>query len=229
MGHDFANKSAGCEKWEAALAELIDGTLPARAEAELREHAARCESCGPMLRESERGREWARLLHDAPPEAPAALLGRILAATEALPMLPGADPALPTGEVVVLPHPAFLAGNHRAARMLMTAAMALFSLALTASVTGVHPEQVGAVVRDTVRGSGSDSLQVTASRRFFETKKQVVSFYDNLRLVREVETRVDALRPDKPMGPSARLLNSQKGPACCTATLTDAAMEGDPL
>ena len=229
MSHDLMDKNTSCGKWEAALTDLLDGALPATEENELRRHAAGCESCGVLLRESEHGRDWARLLHDAPLEAPAALFGKILAATEALPMLSGADPALPVGEIVTLPQPAFLPGGHRAARMLMTATMALFSLALTASVTGVHPEQVRAVVHDTVQGAGPDSLQVTTSRRFFDAKKQFVSFYDNLRLVREVETRVDALRPEKQTGPSARLENEPGNLPCSRTPSTHAAPEGNRL
>ena len=220
-----------CEQWEAAVADLHDGTLRPEGERALREHAASCENCGPLLHASERGRLWARLLHDAPPEPPLDLFGKILARTDALPLPPGFgagdstgyEPGLPAGEVIALPHPASLPGGHLAARWLMTGTMALFSLALTASVSGVHPGQLRAAAHNTLHGGGPASLQGTASRQFFDTKKQVVSFYDNLRLVREVESRVDALRlwpggsrrePRERWQPSARLTGEWAAPAC---------------
>ncbi len=216
----------GCGRWEAAVVDLLDGVLPPEQEVALREHAARCESCGPLLPASEHGRLWARLLHDAPAEPPLDLFGRILAKTDALPLPPGHEIGHGAGlsdvGAMVLPHPAFMPGSQRAARWLMTGTMALFSLALTASVSGVHPGQLSAAAHDTLHGEGPGSIQGAASRRFFDAKKQVVSFYDNFRLVREVENQVDALRrqpaetrrePADSLQPSARLSGGLPAPA----------------
>ncbi len=211
-----------CGRWEAAVADLLDGTLLPGEEAALREHASGCRSCGPLLEASQQGRSWARLLHDTTPEPPLDLFAKILARTDALPVPAGHEAPMVEGGALVLPHPAFLHGGQQAARWLMTGAMALFSLALTASVSGVHPGQMRTAAHDTLRGAGPGSLQAVLSRQFFDTKKQMVSFYDNLRLVREVENRVDALRPlpaetrRGPGGllqPSARLWNEPPEPA----------------
>lgn len=78
--------------------------------------------------------------------------------------------------------------GQRQARLLMTAAMAVFSVALTLSMSGIRLSNLHAAV------AAPGQLQASASRQFFDTKKQVVSFYDNLRVVREMEANVhDAL------------------------------------
>ena len=224
-----------CLRWEASLVDLLDGVLAPDQEALFREHAENCPQCQALLRESERGRAWARLLHDAPPAVPEELLGKILAHTTghaagsdaALPAEPGLgaghDLPLAAGNVLVLPHPAvWSARSQKQARILMTAAMAFFSIALTLSMTGFHLSDV----RTAVQSPGT--LGVTASRQFFDTRKQVVNFYENLRLVREMEVTVEDLRqsagggnkkndhPRRPQ-PSARSLSGEDVPATLLA------------
>ncbi len=184
-----------CLRWEASLTDLLDGTISPEDEAALRSHATGCPHCGDLLREAQSGREWVQMLHDAPPSVPADLLGKILARTAAEAWSDGSGvvplDATPLGvgpDALVLPQaapwmvPGMMHGQ-RQARILMTAAMAFFSIALTLSLTGVRLTDLH-----------SGAIQATASRQFFDTKKQVVSFYDNLRLVREMEATVEDMR-----------------------------------
>jgi hypothetical protein len=175
-----------CAQWEAALVDLLDGELAPEAEAAFRTHAETCESCRALLRESGAGREWVRLLGKAPPAVPDDLLGKILARTATLPI--ASEFAMPSAHGGSLPAPALAFARERTAGYLMTAAMAVFSVALTCSVSGFRLTDIPAAMR------GSGSIPATASRQFFDTKKQVVSFYDNLLLVREVEATVEDLR-----------------------------------
>lgn len=196
----------GCQRWEAAIADLMDGALDPEAETGLRAHAAGCPECAGLLQEAFNGREWVRMLHAAPSEVPAALLERILAQTSERPQgtlpHPGPSSAAVYGEYgeiaaativyggpsMVLPG-VWMPRGQRQARLLMTTAMAVFSIALTLSITGVRPGNLHAAV------AAPGQLQASASRQFFDTKKQVVSFYDNLRVVREMEANVhDALQ-----------------------------------
>ena len=188
-----AEDEESCLRWEAALADLLDGTLSAEEEAALRAHASDCAACLELLREAGAGRDWVRLLHDEPPVVPTDLLGKILArtGTELSAAAMGVDgAALPllTPPGSALPHAAFSFRHQREAGFVMTAAMAFFSIALTLSLIGFHLPTVHAAAH------APASLGVTASRQFFDTKKQVVSFYDNLRLVREMEAAVQDLR-----------------------------------
>ena len=187
------SEEPSCLAWEAQIAELAEGSLAPLDEAALREHAAACPHCGSLLEEATAGRGWVRMLRTAPHEAPEALLERILAQTSHAgpPAIAGGPlPGLaPMPDIAVLPSaPAMVLHGQREARILMTAAMAIFSIAITFSMTGAR---LGSFHATTVAAS--------ASRQFFDTKKQVVSFYDNLRLVREVEATVEDMRrsPDE--------------------------------
>ena len=214
-----------CLGWEAALVDLLDGVLAPDEEARLRAHAETCPQCLALLQEAERGRDWARLLHDAPPAVPEELLGRILARTAGTSagqdsggVASGSSIGTPlaAGNVLVLPHPAAWTGaGQRQARILMTAAMAFFSIALTLSMTGFHLSELRAAAH------APASLSVAASRQFFDTKKQVVSFYDNLRLVREMEATVEDMRQSA---------NSNGGKAARPRRLQPSArrLSGDP-
>ncbi len=203
-----------CDRWETDLADLSEGNLSMQEETVLRRHAEGCDYCGALLRDAGHGREWVRLLHDAPVVVPAELLGKILAKTAAhgaalaAETEPGVEEALPLNGVLAMPQGAWIARGQREARVLMTAAMAFFSIALTLSLTGVRFADVSAAVGPPAPGGGGPEPAV------FLTKKQVVSFYDNLRLVREVEATVEDLRhtsdrdaktsePQKPLHPSA--------------------------
>ena len=215
----------GCARWEAAVADLLEGTISLEEEQALRGHAAGCAHCESLLRDAGQGREWVRMLHDAPLPVPEELLGRILAKTAVIgaPQMDGAFSD--TGaHALLLPHPAFLTHGHREARVLMTAATAFFSIALTLSLAGVRMADVNAAIHS------PSSLGVSASRQFFDAKKQAVSFYDNLRVVREVEATVEDLRQrerDKnkdaqPLHPSALHTYESTGTGTLTAVVLPA-------
>ncbi|RRA48686.1 anti-sigma factor [Acidipila sp. EB88] len=188
-----------CMRWEAALVDLLDGTLSPEEAAAFTRHAESCEPCRVLLEETTRGRDWAKLLHEEPPVVPEALLGKILARTgpaagpvslsgeHALPLVVDGS-AMPGGNVMAMPAPGWHVRGQREARVLMTAAMAFFSIGLTLSFSGFRPADLGSAIH------APSSIGAIASRHFFDTKKQVVAFYDNLRLVREMESTVQDLR-----------------------------------
>lgn len=203
-----ASEAVGCLRWEAAVVDLLDGGLTDAEEAALRAHAAECPHCGNLLEEAGHGQAWVRLLQEAPVAVPEALIGRILAQTSegfgastgvGMHAVAGGGPMPGTapgafvpgtympgtgGRALVLPAAMWMVRGQREARLLMTAAMAFFSIALTLSMIGVRPGNLHAAVE------APGQLQASASRQFFDTKKQVVSFYDNLRVVREMEANV---------------------------------------
>lgn len=69
-------------------------------------------------------------------------------------------------------------------RLAMTAAMAFFSVAVTLNLTGVHVTQLRA----------SDLRPSSVKRSFYEANAHVVRYYDNLRVVYELESRVHELQ-----------------------------------
>ncbi len=69
-------------------------------------------------------------------------------------------------------------------RLAMTAAMAFFSIALTLNLTGVQLNQL----------SISDLKPSNLRRTFYQADASVVRYYDNLRVVYELESRVQDLK-----------------------------------
>ena len=138
----FIPSSPACGQWETLLAEALDGLLKPADEATFSAHMAVCPACAALFEEARRGREWLEFLSPEP-EVPAGLLDKILARTG-----PGqtADLGLAVAGGIVMPmlpawqRPGFMGFIRRFAepRLMMTAAMAFFSIAMTLNLTGVH-------------------------------------------------------------------------------------------
>jgi len=184
--------SPACGQWETLLADALDGLLQPQDEATFTAHMAVCPACTALFEEAQRGREWLEFLSPEP-EVPAGLLDRILAQTG-----PGqvAGYGLVTGPSNVLPmvpawqRPGLVGRVRRFAepRLLMTAAMAFFSIALTLNLTGVRLTSLRLA-----------DLRPSAVRSFMERRltmasTPIIRYYDHLRFVYEVESRMRELR-----------------------------------
>jgi len=199
--------SPACGRWETLLADALDGLLRPEDEATFSSHMAVCPACTALFEESRRGREWLEFLA-AEPEVPEGLLDKILATTG-----PGqvAGYGLVAGsDVLPMPEPwqrpGFMARIRRFAepRLMMTAAMAFFSIALTLNLTGVRLSDLKL-----------SNLRPTAIRSFMERRltmasTPIIRYYDHLRLVYEVQARMRELRrSNQGEGTENRPQNSQ--------------------
>jgi hypothetical protein len=190
---DRANipNSPACGQWETLLADALDGLLRPEDEGTFSSHMAVCPACTALFEEARRGREWIEFLSPEP-EVPAGLLDKILAQTG-----PGhvSEYKLATADNVVpmIPawqRPGLMARVRRFAepRLLMTAAMAFFSIALTLNMTGVRLTDFRiADLRPT-------ALRSFMERRLMMASTPIIRYYDHLRLVYEVESRMRELR-----------------------------------
>ncbi|HEX3435568.1 MAG TPA: hypothetical protein VHT24_02295 [Pseudacidobacterium sp.] len=178
-----------CEEWEALLADALDGTLKAKDQAVFTAHGKDCPVCGEMLAQTKRGQEWMQFLHEEP-VAPADMVTKILGRTSGatVPQLAVAG----GGAQSIAPHisQAAVRRAFRDSRLLMTVAMAFFSIALTLNLVGVHLNTLH------FADLKPSALQMTVARQFYGAKKQMVSYYESLRLVYEVESKVRELRRD---------------------------------
>ena len=186
-------RSPHCIACEELLTDALDGALGEIDQTWFDGHVKTCAACGRMFADAQRGAAWLEMLKTPRPEPSSALLERILAQTEG---------AVATGSVQssaaavpVLAAPArILPFRPRAPRVLvswarlpfeprlaMTAAMALFSLALTMNLTGI---QLGQLRPSSLR------------RTYYESTAGAARYYDNLRVVRVLESRVDDLREE---------------------------------
>jgi len=174
------------------LADALDGLLKPEDEGPFAEHMAGCPACAALFEEAHKGREWLEFLSPEP-EVPSGLLGKILAQTG-----PGqvAGYGLIAGGAKVLPmppawqRPGFAGQIRRFAepRLLMTAAMAFFSIALTLNLTGVR---LGSLRLADLRPTAVRSFM---ERRFTTASVPIIRYYDHLRFVYEVESRMRELR-----------------------------------
>ncbi|HUX44175.1 MAG TPA: zf-HC2 domain-containing protein [Terracidiphilus sp.] len=191
---DRANipNSAACGQWETLLADALDGLLRPEDEVTFTSHMATCAGCAALFEEARRGREWLEFL-SPDPEIPEGLVDRILAVTGPG-QLAGYGLVESTSNVLPMPpawqRPGMMGRIRRFAepRLLMTAAMAFFSIALTLNLTGVRLADVKA-----------SNLRPSVVRSFMERRltlasTPIIRYYDHLRLVYEVESRMRELR-----------------------------------
>ena len=189
--------SPACGQWETLLTDALDGLLKPEDEAIFAAHMATCAACTALFEEARRGREWLEFLSPEP-EVPAGLLDKILAQTgpgqvAGYGLVPGNNdvvPLLAGSAPLAWQKPGFMGQIRRFAepRLLMTAAMAFFSIALTLNLTNVRLSNLH-----------FSDLRPTAVRSFVERRvtmasTPVIRYYDHLRFIYEVESRMRELR-----------------------------------
>ncbi len=188
--------SPACGQWETLLAEALDGLLRPEDEATFTNHMATCPSCTEMFEQARRGREWLAFLSPEP-EVPAGLLDKILAETghgkiDATRLAIVGGDSLAGNVVPIVPswqRPGLAARLRRFAepRLLMTAAMAFFSIGLTLSMTGVHISSVKIDLRPS-------SVRSQLEKRIATASTPIVRYYDHLRFVYEMESTMRQIR-----------------------------------
>jgi hypothetical protein len=203
--------SPACGQWEILLADALDGQLKPSDEPVFAAHMAVCPACSALFEEARRGREWLEFL--APePEMPAGLLDKILSQTgpghlEAFGMPVGGGNALPVpagftpASTQAWQRPGLVGHVRRFAepRLLMTAAMAFFSISVTLAVTNVRLSSL----RLAEQGPTSlpNSVRSFVERRLTMASTPIIRYYDHhidKRFVYEVESELRELRRGTP-------------------------------
>jgi hypothetical protein len=209
-----------CTQCESMLLDAADGILLTEDETHFRLHLADCPTCTKLYADIQRGGAWMEMLKDAPPVPPAGIVDRILAQTSG-------DMILRTMVMAEVAHNASIFGHSQGAKVLpfrvpeprtpwarmvhtvmqprfaMTAAMAFFSIALTMNLAGVRLSALHA----------SDLKPTNLRKSFWSANSQVVRYYDNLRVVYELESRVREMQRDNDQDTTPRrgLLSEPKG------------------
>jgi hypothetical protein len=190
-----------CNEFEALLADALDGVLSGGELDRFQAHAHGCAMCGPLLAEAEAGRTWLKGLTEVEP--PASLVGSILASTTGVDTHRlQATAHAPQPRVSWLEHAqAWLSGSMepilatiRQPRFAMSFGMAFFALSVGLTVAGVKPSDVRQM-----------SLRPAAIRRtYYATQAKVVRYYENARIVYELQSRLREFR---------RMVPAEPGPA----------------
>jgi len=187
-----------CSQFEALLSEALDGQLSGARKETFEAHSRVCAVCGPLLADAVAGQQWLKTLEEIEP--PAHLVHNILAATTGissarLHTLAGQPGKTPLGErmrewwdSIATPTFAFV----RQPRFAMSFGMIFFSFSLILSAAGVRPSDVAKV----------DLRPSSLKQKYYLTQGRVVKFYENIRFVYEIESRVRefkrATRPAEP-------------------------------
>ena len=184
-----------CTEFEALLSHAIDRSieghgLSAASQESFDAHRRVCPICGPMFAEVQAGRQWLQSLEEVEP--PAYLVHNILAATSGViskrSFAASADGrATPFRERVrewwdsfFTPTTAFV----RQPRFVMSFGMIFFSFSLALSAAGVKPKDVAKIdVRPSALRHAYNDAQI-----------KVVKYYDNIRFVYEIESKLRELK-----------------------------------
>ena len=177
-----------CSEFEVLLAEALDNALAADQRTAFDEHGRSCVVCGPMLAEALEGMVMVRGLAELEP--PKNLVHNILAATsrkEATAEQIAEEAKLGWMERLrrsVSPG----VGGLLHSRFAMSFAMAFFSLSITLTLAGVKITDVKNMVEN------PSLLRKNVVLGYTHVEARVTSYYENLRLVYQVQAKVRELK-----------------------------------
>jgi hypothetical protein len=206
----YIPSSSECGRWETLLADALDGQLRPEDEAAFTSHMAVCPGCAALFEEARRGREWLEFLSPEP-EVPEGLLDRILAQTGPG-QVAGFGLVTEGAAVAAMPkpwqRPSFAGRVRRYAepRLMMTAAMAFFSIALTLNLVGFKFSEVR------LSDLRPSAVRSVVTRRIVTASIPLIRYYDHLRFLYQVESSMRqgrtgegqseaAPKPAQPAGP----------------------------
>ena len=178
-----------CSQFEALLADTLDentALTPEQRQA-FEAHRLSCAMCGPMFAEVQQGMALVRGLADVDP--PKNLVHNILARTSRAEVATAAAWALPAGGAkrwLQRLQPSFAGLWH--SRFATSFAMAFFSLSLTLTLAGVKFSDLAKV------DWRPSALRKSIVLQYTNVEARVMRYYENMRLVVEVESRLQQLK-----------------------------------
>ena len=175
-----------CGEFEVLLSEALDGHLSGASKERFEAHRKGCPLCGPLFADAQAGQKWLRSIEEVEP--PSNLVHNILVATTGIEstrpqtVRPQAGKA-PFGERAREWWDSFstpTARFVRQPRFVMSFGMIFFSFSLALSAAGVKPADVARI----------DLRPAALKHAYNTTEGRVVKFYENIRFVYEIESRV---------------------------------------
>lgn len=188
---DLTSNGMQCNEFDLLLADALDGILSGAELDRFQAHARSCKACGPLFAEAEAGRNWLKGLTEVEP--PVSLVANILASTTGVDTqrlratVRAPQPRISWLERVQASVSGYIEpiwATVRQPRFAMSFGMAFFALSVGLTVAGVKPADLRQI-----------SLRPTAIRHtYYNTQARVVRYYENIRFVYEVESRVRELK-----------------------------------
>ncbi len=172
-----------CAEFDLLLSEAIDGTLGSAEREKFEAHRASCPNCGPMFAEARRGLQLLRSLAEVEP--PANFVHNVLAATSGRTESAVAEPRPRESwwkRWRAVAQPAL--GPVLQPKFAMSFAMAFFSISLVLNLAGVKLGNLRHL----------DLSPNAIVRGAYEAQGRVIKYYENIRFVYEIESRVQELK-----------------------------------
>ena len=166
-----------CAEFDVLLTEALDGTLKGERREHFEQHRAECAACSALFAEASSGMAWLDEVEEVAP--PRNLVHNILAATSgAAQQAAKAEPRASAWErtrrqVRVLFAPVMTP------RFGMSMGMAFFSITLVLNMAQIRIK---------------DLTPHNLSHTFYTSQNKMMKYYENMRLVYEIESRVRNLR-----------------------------------
>jgi len=184
---DHTSNGMQCNEFDLLLTDALDGVLTGAGLDRFQTHARGCKACGPLFAEAQAGRDWLKGLTEVEP--PASLVNNILASTTGVDTQRLRAPVRVSQQRIswlerIQASFEPIWATVRQPRFAMSFGMAFFALSVGLTVAGVKPADIRQV-----------SLRPAAIRRtYYSTQARVVRYYENIRFVYEVESRVRELK-----------------------------------
>ena len=172
-----------CTDFDALLTDALDGLLEGERLARFESHKAECPACALLFQETKSGFDLLHTLDEVEP--PLNLIHNVIAATT------GAEVQ---GVTEVAPHRTLVDRLKEAfvprfkpvmtPRFAMSFGMAFFSVSMLLSVAGVKPGDLRHM----------DLTPKGIRKTYYETQARATRYYENIRLVYEIESKVRQLK-----------------------------------
>lgn len=172
-----------CTDFDALLTDALDGLLKGERLARFEQHRAQCPACSVLFQEAKSGLDWLHTLDEVEP--PLNLVHNVIAATTG---------ASVTGIADVMPRKSWLERLKEGIlpkftpvmtpRFAMSFGMAFFSISMLMSVAGVKPGDLRHL----------DLTPKGLRKTYYETQARATRYYENIRFVYEIESRVRQLK-----------------------------------
>jgi hypothetical protein len=181
-----ANRDMQCAEFDLLLMDALDGTLAGADMERFQAHAQVCSVCGPLFAEIDGGRRLLKSLAEVEP--PARLVNNILAATTGLDTVRMHEPAHARPQISwadrvrgwVEPIFAPVFAVVKQPRFAMSFGMAFFSISMALNLAVIKLTDVRHL----------DLRPSAIVRGYHMTAGRVVKYYENLRFVYQMESKV---------------------------------------
>lgn len=186
-----------CAEFEAMLTDALDGMLGETDESRFQAHLAVCSSCAPLFNEAEAGLKWLSALREDEAEPPAMMVENILRATIGTSPIPKAAKEKRSWRERLNEMPVFAPVFQTVfqPRFAMGFGMAFFSVMMLLNLVGIQVKDIRYI----------DLRPSTVVTAYYETTGRAVKYWENIRFVYEIESRIRDLKkansPDQKNAP----------------------------